>query len=97
MSNVLLGDLQILDNGHSRAEALAWRDRKILCVYRCGAEASGCLDTCGTLEPGKRADIVVLSGPLREVADLDNLSVAATIVGGRLVHGALPEISEVST
>ncbi len=55
---------------------------------RSAAEVCGCLDRCGTIEPGKRADLVVLDGPLTE-ASLDQARVRATVIGGRLRHGQL--------
>jgi predicted amidohydrolase YtcJ len=41
----------------------------------------------GTVEVGKRADLTILSGnPIED--DLDDISVVATMVGGKLVYGA---------
>jgi predicted amidohydrolase YtcJ len=58
-----------------------------LALYTRGAaEACGILDEAGTLEPGKRADLVVLDGPL---ASLDGRAVKATVIGGEVVFGAL--------
>ena len=61
-----------------------------LALYtRTAAEVCGCLDRCGTLEVGKRADLVVLDGPLPAAKQLDSTRVRATIVGGELVFGSL--------
>jgi predicted amidohydrolase YtcJ len=60
-----------------------------LAMYtRVAAEVCGCLAECGTLEPGKRADLVVLDGPLGP-GTLAAARVRATIIGGELVFGAL--------
>ena len=68
------------DEAITPAEALA--------LYTRGAaRACGCLETCGTLEPGKRADLVVLSGDPRTgvAAELDALRVEQTVLGGETV------------
>jgi predicted amidohydrolase YtcJ len=57
-------------------------DEALALYTRAAAEVSGCADRCGTLAPGLRADLVVLSGPLRRAADLDGIRVAETILGG---------------
>ena len=62
--------------------------REALTLYtRAAAEACACLDRCGTLEAGKRADIVVLDGPLGAGKDLDSARVRATVIGGEVVFG----------
>jgi predicted amidohydrolase YtcJ len=44
----------------------------------------------GSLEPGRRADLVVFEeDPLAERTDLRSLSVTATMLDGRFVHGAV--------
>jgi predicted amidohydrolase YtcJ len=45
-------------------------------------------DLKGSLEPGKLADLAVLSGDIMEVADDDvaALEVVATMVGGQAAH-----------
>ena len=59
-----------------------------LALYtRTAAEVCGCLDRCGTLTVGKRADLVVLDGPLDAAAQLATARVRATIIGGELVFG----------
>ncbi len=61
-----------------------------LALYTRGAaRACGCAETCGTLEPGKRADLVVLSADPRvtDAAELDALAVEETVVGGETVFG----------
>ena len=49
----------------------------IACVTKTPAEDLGIYKECGSLEPGKRADIAILD---------DDLQIAATIVGGRTVY-----------
>lgn len=67
-----------------------------LAIYTRGAAAAcGLLDRCGTLAPGKRADLVVLDGPLREAVHLDSARVRATIIDGKLVTGSLDPNSRV--
>lgn len=55
------------------------RDEAILLYTKNAAIASGCIDECGTLDIGKRADIVILDGD----------EVRATIVAGEVVYGAI--------
>lgn len=49
-------------------------------------------DRRGSLEPGKLADLVVLAEPYLTCPDpcLETMEVEATMVGGEVVHGALP-------
>ena len=54
-----------------------------------GARAAASLSECGTLEPGKRADFVVLNADPLDPARLDELRVEATVLGGELVYGDL--------
>ncbi len=49
---------------------------------RTAAEVCGCLDECGTLEIGKRADLVVLDRSLEANGALDSAAVRTTILGG---------------
>ena len=61
-----------------------------LSIYtRVAAEVSGCGESAGTLAPGKRADLVVLDGPL-SAETLDAARVRTTVVGGDVVFGAWP-------
>jgi predicted amidohydrolase YtcJ len=52
-----------------------------------GARALGVEDEAGTIEPGKRADMTVLSADPREIEPerLDEIEVVRTYIGGRLV------------
>lgn len=60
-----------------------------LALYtRSAAEAAGCLSSAGTLEAGKRADLVLLDRRL-DPSTLADARVAATVVGGDLVYGTL--------
>lgn len=56
-----------------------------------GAYNLYCEDTLGTLEPGKKADIAVLSGNLFTTAVEDARSIVCdlTLVGGKIVHCSL--------
>lgn len=57
-----------------------------LAMYTCtAAEVCGCLDRCGTLEPGKRADLVVIEGDLAK----STARVRATVVAGETVFGQI--------
>jgi hypothetical protein len=60
-------------------------DEAIAMYTRGSATACGVLDRCGTLEVGKRADLVVIEGDLES----PDARVRATVVGGRVVHGAI--------
>jgi imidazolonepropionase-like amidohydrolase len=53
------------------------------------ADGSSYLDVAGTLEPGKRADLVVVAGdPLADVTALGE--VRLVLVAGEAVVGTLP-------
>ena len=67
-----LGDVREPDERVSREEAIALYTKN-------AALAAGCLDECGSLDVGKRADLVVLEGD----------DVRATIVAGEVVYGAI--------
>ncbi len=56
-----------------------------------GAYANRRESLVGTLEPGKKADLVVLGGDLlsASASSLHALGVKATLVEGVIVHGAL--------
>lgn len=65
------------------SEALAMYTREA--AYACGT-----LGSRGTIEPGKRADLVVLSrDPLAAGAALEGVSVERTLLGGEVVYDAL--------
>jgi len=75
--------------GHTLEREQAIELGEALAMYtRIAAEVSGCSDECGTLEPGKRADLVVLDRALDE-RSLADVSVRATIIEGDLVSGTL--------
>jgi predicted amidohydrolase YtcJ len=57
---------------------------------RNAARASGCLDECGTLRAGLRADLVVLDGPLSSPSSLDRARVRGTVVGGEVAFAHEP-------
>ena len=66
-----------------------------LALYtRSAARACGCLDSCGTLEVGKRADLVILSADPRtsDAGELDALKVEQTVLGGETVFQSLRRI-----
>lgn len=65
-------------------------EEAIVTYTRAAAEVSGCADRAGTLEPGKRADLVVLSGPLASDRDLEGARVSCTVIGGELAFGSPP-------
>lgn len=50
------------------------------------AEVSGNADTIGSLEPGKLADFVILTGPIGSPEDFDEVRVARTFLGGEAVY-----------
>ncbi len=60
-------------------------DEALSLYTRGAADACGAIDECGTLEPGKRADLVLVDGE----PDQPGASVRATVVAGRLLHGEL--------
>jgi predicted amidohydrolase YtcJ len=66
-------------------------DEAIALYTRNAARALGASGECGSLEAGKRADLVVLESKLASAADLDTARVRATIVGGKLVFGAITQ------
>lgn len=73
------------DQGLSRADA-------IRSVTINGAHTTFEENVKGSIEPGKYADFVVLSGDVLTVApdDIQNLKVLTTVLGGRPVYGQLP-------
>jgi predicted amidohydrolase YtcJ len=64
-------------------------DEALVLYTRAAADAAGCLDRCGTLEPGKRADVVVLNRHVAKPEDLADARVAATVIRGSVVAGSL--------
>jgi hypothetical protein len=61
-------------------------DEALALYTRGAAEASGCADRCGSLTPGKRADLVVLGGPLARAEQLADARVETTVLGGEVVY-----------
>ncbi|MCU0689992.1 MAG: amidohydrolase [Polyangiaceae bacterium] len=58
------------------------------------ALACGCLGVCGTLEPGKRADLVVLSSDPRRIGSgASRPCVLETVVGGETVYRRLHDLT----
>jgi hypothetical protein len=64
-------------------------DEAIAMYTRNGAKAAACFEECGSLEVGKRADLVLLDRPLRSEEDLASVSTRATVIGGVVRHGSL--------
>jgi hypothetical protein len=62
-------------------------DEALTLYTRTAAEVSGAGDRCGTLEAGKRADLLVLSGPISTPASLEGVRVASTVLAGDVVFG----------
>jgi hypothetical protein len=58
-------------------------DEAVALYTRTAAEISLAGTQSGTLEPGKRADLVILDPPL---ADLERARVRATVIGGEMVY-----------
>lgn len=63
-------------------------DEAIVMYTRAAAAASGALDRAGTLEAGKRADLVVLDRALDGDAALASVRVRETVIGGASVYAA---------
>jgi predicted amidohydrolase YtcJ len=59
------------------------------CYTRGGAAASGDLDTRGSIERGKLADLVVMEGMLTdgEESEIRERRIVLTVLGGKVVHG----------
>ncbi|MBI2388792.1 MAG: amidohydrolase [Deltaproteobacteria bacterium] len=73
-------------------------DEAIAMYTRTAAEACGRADRCGTLEVGKRADLVVIDRRL-EPTSLPDARVRATVISGEIVFGSpgAPERVEVGS
>lgn len=59
-------------------------DEALALYTRSAAAVSGGRGRCGVLTPGARADLAVLSGPLRVASDLDGLTVRETVLAGEV-------------
>ena len=58
-------------------------------AYTSGAAYAGFdEDRLGTIEPGKKADFVVLDSSPWETSDIADIDVAMTVVDGEVVHDA---------
>jgi predicted amidohydrolase YtcJ len=70
------------------------RSTALLMMTRWGSEYVLAEDKLGSIEPGKLADLVVLDknplDPKIADADLSEIKVVATIIGGEIVYGSLP-------
>ena len=64
-------------------------DEALAMYTRSAARVCGCLDRCGSLEAGKRADLVMLDGPLGSASHVASARVRATVLGGETVFGSL--------
>ena len=75
-------------NVYGASEAIT-REEAIRLYTTSAARYSFSEATIGSIEPGKLADLVVLSDDILTVPDeaLKNISVVETIVGGRTVFG----------
>ena len=53
-----------------------------------GANLMFCEDRLGSIEPGKLADLVVLSDDIMQIPEdrIPEVKILATVVGGRAVH-----------
>lgn len=92
----LAGIRDAVQRRSSRGEALEPDQRielhEALAMYtRTAAEVCGHGAQRGTLEVGKRADLVVLDGPLQGEGDLTDARVRATVIGGDVVFGRVGE------
>jgi predicted amidohydrolase YtcJ len=72
------------------ADQVVTLDEAIAMYTRTAAEVCGLGDR-GALEPGKRADLVVLDSPLT-TNSLESAHVRATVLAGDVVHGTLDAI-----
>lgn len=71
------------------AEQCITLDEALALYTRSAAEAAGLGAHCGQLTPGRRADLVVLDGPLTTADDLTTTQVRTTLIGGRAAFGTL--------
>ncbi|CAN5501078.1 amidohydrolase [soil metagenome] len=64
-------------------------DEAIALYTRNAAAATDALSQCGTLEVGKRADLVVIDGSVADVDSIAAARVRATVIGGTVAFGSL--------
>lgn len=64
-------------------------DEALAMYTRVAAEVTGCIHECGTLEVGKRADVVILDTRLGAEGSIDDASVRTTVIGGAIARDAL--------
>jgi predicted amidohydrolase YtcJ len=76
--------------GHTNPEESLSVQEAVDCYTWEGAYAGFEDNEKGTIEEGKLADLVVLSGDLRKASKPSDLEVAATIIGGEVAYGELP-------
>jgi imidazolonepropionase-like amidohydrolase len=75
-----LGELALMAAGGMAPEDV------LVATTRSAAELLGLEQECGTLTPGKRADVVVVAGDAFDLANL-KANIRAVYAGGRLVRG----------
>jgi hypothetical protein len=92
-SNPFLNILFATQPSHRPSEAIG-REEAVIAYTRGSAYAEGAEGEKGTLEPGKLADLAVLSRDIFTVApsELPGTESVLTLVGGKVVHdaGVLP-------
>ena len=91
-SNPFLNILLATQPSHRPSEAIS-REEAVIAYTRGSAYAEGAEGEKGTLEPGKLADLAVLSRDIFTVApsELPGTESVLTLVGGKVVHDALLE------
>lgn len=75
---------------HTNPEESLSLEGAVACYTEEGAYAGFEEGEKGTIEKGRLADLVVLSGDLRKAPSPSDLEVVATIIGGEVAYGELP-------